>query len=164
MPLLNQPLQLWNIKDTEAFCRRIIDNHIKSTRSPLGPDDYDEALSHLITEAWIASNRFTPTTPTVKFSPYAHRILSFRIIDWRRQSFRTRWQFADSTYERDRIDPLSLDHQSPNGHRLADTLTAPAGDPAADSDTDLRRALRTRGSDEAWRHHPDRQRLPSRAA
>jgi hypothetical protein len=163
MSLLPRPLELHNIRDVEAFCRRILDNHIRKT-SNLGPDDYDEALAYLIGETWILSERFTPNGPHVKFSPYAHKLLNCRIVDWRRSRYRTRWQFTGSTHERQRVDPLSLDHHQPDGHPLSESLTAPTGDPATDRDPDLTRLLTQRGSDQAWRERENRRSLHRRAA
>lgn len=162
--MLNGRLTLHNVNDTEALCRRVLDNHLRRTRAHLRPHDYDDAIAYLLTTAWEISQRYDPTRGTT-FSTYAYRLLALRCIDWRRdQEGRTRWQFANTTHERPRIDPLSLDHPDPNGHQLGDTLTSPTGDPSTNSNPDLRRALTLPSSDEAWRDRQHHQRLPRRAA
>lgn len=165
MPMLNNRLQLHNVTDAENLCHRILNNHLRRTRAHLRPYDHEDAIAYLLTTIWELSERYDPTRTTVSFSTYAYRLLTLRCVDWRRnQEGRTRWQFDSHTHERQRNDPLSLDHQTTGGHRLADTLTTPHGDPATDRLPDLTRILARPGSDEAWRPTPNNQRLPRRAA
>ena len=149
--------------DVEKLSRKVLENHLRKTQSTLTEHDYDDALAYLVATTWELSQRYNPDKGPA-FSTYAWRLLSLRIVDWRREHHgRNKWTFSTHTHTRQLTQPLSLDHHhAADGTTLGDTLTATTGDPATDSNPDLIRALRAPSSDEAWNQNSDRPRLPRR--
>jgi hypothetical protein len=91
-----------------------------------------------------------PRAGGLSFSTLAGTTLRLRVVDWKRRHHgRTRWQFSDRVYERERPQLVSLDTDDPDGAPLASILGTRAGDPAADCDPDLERLLGTRDSSRA---------------
>jgi hypothetical protein len=166
VPLLARRFALLDIDDVERFCRRVLTAHLRRTRAYLRPADEDDALAYLIALCWELSLRHDPAQG-VTFATYAYRLLSLRVVDWRRQQEgRTRWQFAGGSYERARVDPLSLNARrggDDGDAELGESVAARTGDPAVHRDPDLVRVLAERSGEEPWREHESRQRVPRRA-
>ena len=102
MKLLGTPLELHDVKDTEALCRSVLDRVLRSWGARLRSDDYDDAVTFLIDHAWRLSTRYQQH-PTMRFSTYCSRILERRIVDWYRS------KFGDSRYRNTRPIVLSLE-------------------------------------------------------
>jgi DNA-directed RNA polymerase specialized sigma24 family protein len=131
------PLQLHDVDDAERLCAAIV----AKSRLELSWHDREDAVQYLLGECWRISVSFNPSG--IRFSTYAYQTLSRRRIDWQRSRFgRTKWQFADRTYERPHVDLVSLD--DPERDRLGATIATGPSDPAADSDADLVGLLRER--------------------
>jgi hypothetical protein len=129
MALLGRPWALLGIEDVEAFTARIVE------RSPveLSYHERESLHSFLISETWRLSLSYKPGIIRQGFSTWARIKLHQRSIDWTRKEFgRTRWQFAGSSYERERPSLVPLDDAG-----VVDALPAGAGDPALDSPSDL---------------------------
>ena len=127
--MLNGRLTLHEIDDVEAFCRRVVDAHLSSTRTHLRRDDADDLLAYTIELAWEISQRFDKTCG-VSFSTYAYRLLRVRCVDWMRQRYgRTKWTFGDGTvHTRERPEALSLDAPDSDGDRLGDAIADSSSD------------------------------------
>lgn len=55
MRLLSSPLQLHDVRDTEALCRGLLDRVLRGWGAHLRADEYEDALSYLIDTAWRLS-------------------------------------------------------------------------------------------------------------
>jgi DNA-directed RNA polymerase specialized sigma24 family protein len=171
--MLNGTLELWDIRDAEAYCAGLLRN----AKLNLTTDDHEDALAYLIETAWELSTK-DPQPWRTSFSGWLTPILRLRIVDWQRQRHgRSTWQFKNHTYQRARPELVSYEaeanvHSRNEGNntdrytdRLARAITETHRDPPRDRDaSDLVRLLRTRSSDEAWRTHKDRKSLSHRAA
>jgi hypothetical protein len=130
--LLSSQFSLLDIRDVESFTARIVER----SRLRLSVEDREELHVFLIEECWELSRR-KPQPWTRSFSGWVQPYLRLRVVDWQRSRFgRTRWAFKDRTYERPRIEIISLDDPehdrlgSPfaggglddGEHRLADQL------------------------------------------
>lgn len=163
--MLNGTLTLHDINDVERYCtniladkRNLLESTFAKAGRPFTPHDAETYVTYLIEKCWERSR--DETQWRTSFSGWVGTKLRHHdTIEYLRTELkRTVWKFADRTYERQRPTFTTLDDQ------LADTLPAPLGDPAEDRNPDLTRALTARSSDDAWRHHHRRQRLPQRAA
>src|SRR5438132_3110894 len=116
--MLNGNLELHDIRDVEGFCGRIIDR----ARLELSHQDNEDLWAYLIETTWELSLRFEPGD--LKFSTYATHTLRRRLVDWqRRDGGRTRWQFADRTYERELPRFVEIDDQLPGSLSSPDSGT-----------------------------------------
>jgi hypothetical protein len=89
-----------DIKDPEAFVGRVIER----SRLELDHARTERLHQFLLIALWELSLNYQSNGKPACFSNIAYRILPKRIIDWERspeEGGRTRWQFADRTYERD---------------------------------------------------------------
>lgn len=92
--------------DAEPFCRWIF----RRSRLEFSYHDEEEAISFLIEECWQLSLGYQHGINAKCFSNYATGLLKHRLTDWQRKRFgRTKWQFADRTYERPRPVHIPLD-------------------------------------------------------
>jgi hypothetical protein len=122
--MLAATFPLWDVEDTEAFCAALI----QRSRLTLTTVERDDLLAYLIAEAWTLSLRYDPAVRT--FASFAGSTLRLRVIDWyRRERGRTRWTFADRTYERPLPTLVSLDADRDS---LGDADAGGAGDSPAD--------------------------------
>jgi hypothetical protein len=130
--VLNGTLALFDAEDVEALCSRALDDSLRSSSSFLRPHEREDALAFLVSEIWRLSLRFEPARGG-SFERLAYRTARSRYVDWLRQRYgRTRWQFSDQVYERERAEPVELDLDGAGRDRLDDALGGWAGDNAAD--------------------------------
>lgn len=145
--LLGGVLRCHDVADTEGFVRRVLADALRGRNSHLRPDDEDDAVAYLVSEAWRLSLDFDPDRSR-SFSGYAYKLLKLRYVDWlRRTEGRTRWQFGDGkTYERERPQLVSLDVATDDdGGRLVETLPAQSSDRQTSVSPALTRILGVRG-------------------
>jgi DNA-directed RNA polymerase specialized sigma24 family protein len=152
--VLQGKLVLHDIQDTEAFAARIVN------RSGLDLDHYgrEDLLAYLVETAWELSEQWNPDRNHRTFSGWALVILRRRVSDWQRSKYRTKWQFADKTYER----------PAPQFATLDDRPDVPVEDEPMDADPcsapALRRLLRERSSQPVRRDPAVGQRTHDQAA
>lgn len=129
---------LWDVQDVEKFCAHIATLFCNRTRTRLSAADMEDLVAYLVAETWRLSEKFRPTTPAARFRSYAHGQLCYRCTDWMRSHRgRSRWQWADHSYERIRPQLVSLDApigDDGSGGTLGDTLPSRAGDGSPDRD------------------------------
>src|SRR6266496_4464581 len=141
--MLHGKLALHDVRDVEALAAFVIGR----SGLELSQQDNEELLTYLIELTWELSLRYDNNG--ISFSTWATATLKRRVIDWqRRDGGRTRWQFADRTYER----------ELPRFVQADDDLPASVSD--SDSGADVLRGLvRARG----LRRTRDKQALSERA-
>jgi hypothetical protein len=97
--------------------------------------DREDLQQFLLGEIWQLSlvyERGDPRHPS-RFSVYAAPLLALRTVDWiRGKNGRTKWKFADSVYERQRPQLVSLDDSARD--RLEQSLAEGDGDREAGGD------------------------------
>lgn len=106
----------------------------------LRPDVHDDAIAHLLEVAVKADRSWNPARGP--WEPYLRWKLGLGVVDFYRnhpEFGRTRWQFKDVLYERERPDVLSLDYQRGEGELDAALAREPIELEAGD--IDLRRVL-----------------------
>jgi hypothetical protein len=126
--------------DVEPFAARII----QRSGLELHHSEHEELLAFLISLTWELSLQYRPGIIHKGFSTWAGITLSRRITDWQRSSARggrTKWQFADRTYERVLPDFISLDDR-PDGPDSLSTV-----DLGRDSESPLEWIVRERDSE-----------------
>ena len=161
MSLLSSAFRLHDLEDVERFCAGIL----QQSGPRLSHHEHEDALSWLIETAWELSLRYEPGDRPARFGFYAKSILVKRVHDWRRQRYgRTVWKFAGRTYERPRIELVSLDSDDAGGHQLVASLRTWSGDREADCDPELGGLLGARDRQEARDHATLGLRPPGRAA
>jgi DNA-directed RNA polymerase specialized sigma24 family protein len=128
-------LVLFDVRDTEAFCWRIV----RSSNLELSYHEAEDLCAYLVACAWEFSLRYEPKRG-VFFTRYLQPRLRNKTIDWvRKERGRTRWVFTGGrVHERQRPELVSLDHE------LVDTLPARTGDPANGGDPDFGRLVAER--------------------
>ena len=135
--LLNGRCKLHSINDVEAFCGRLLDDHLRRTRAHLNPVDRADCLTHLIGAVWELSRKWDPSHG-LSFSTYAWRLGKFKVVDWYRIRFgRARY---GGDVQRNINMPLYLDGPadgSADAASLGETLPGGTGDPQADRLADL---------------------------
>jgi hypothetical protein len=142
MALLNGKYELLGIEDVEAFTAGIIHR----SRLDLSYHDREELHVFLIEECWKLSLRYKPGIIRQGFSTWARLALSRRVIDWQRSRFgRTRWQFGGHTYERPRVDLVSLDDDDPEHGSVGATVAGGSLERDASGFAADMRALEARG-------------------
>lgn len=133
--MLNGTLALHDCRDIEAHCRWII-QHSRITPQPA---DHEDLLAYLIATAWELS--LPPQRWNTSYTGWATPLLHLRTIDWyRARNGRTRWQFADYTYQREQPIVLSLNDQLEHPHPTSTSNPEDMCDPA------LQRILHPRNS------------------
>lgn len=141
--LLSRAMALHDVDDVEALVRRALGDQLGSMGARLEGHDHEDALAYLVGVTWEASLRYDPERCS-SFSRFSYQLCRRRTIDFiRAKNGRTRWQFADSLYERERPSIVSLD--GPDGRRLDESERPGMLDPGGGRDPDLARAI-TRGS------------------
>ena len=148
--LLNGRLELHGV-DGERLARKALDDALRTRGAFLRPVEYEDALSFLVTAFWETSTKWDPERGG-NFATHAYRLLRLRLVDWYRSELgRTKWQWSDSSYERERPTLLSLEHETgiggPGKHdtgnaeripgELARAYAERSSDPANDRDPDL---------------------------
>ena len=114
-------LQLHDVRDAEAFVVAIASR----SQLELGLDDAEDFRQYLLAELWVLSTRFEPGG--ISFSSWAATTLRLRVVDWQRKRFgRRRWKFSGRTYERPRVELVSLDNDQ-LGDSLGSTLAGEDG-------------------------------------
>lgn len=92
-----------DIRDVEAYGRRLIQ---RSRVPELNYHEYEELLSWIIAKAWELTDKYDAGKGS--FSNFCG--VRIRVADWERErNGRTKWQFADRTYERPRPQFVPLD-------------------------------------------------------
>lgn len=86
MTLLAQRWRLGDVNDVEALCRRVLDQQLRRLGAHLQPADYDDALSHLLEQAWQLFRRFDAER-NESFAGYAGTYLPARTMDYWRGRF-----------------------------------------------------------------------------
>jgi DNA-directed RNA polymerase specialized sigma24 family protein len=127
-------LALHDVNDAEAFAAAIANR----SRLTLSRDDREDLVQFLLVELWKLSLRYDRGDPKFppRFGVYATGILQRRVVDWSRSRWgRTKWQFADRTYERKRPELVSLDGDDRD--RLGGLVTEGDGDHAPGWDSGL---------------------------
>lgn len=96
--MLNGKLELWDVRDTEALCGRVI----QMSGLELDHHEREELLAYLVALAWELSLEYEPGIIRRGFSLWVTTTLRRRVTDWHRQrNGRTKWQFANGrTHER----------------------------------------------------------------
>lgn len=140
MPLLNHPLQLHDIRDTEAHIRHAL-RTIPGLTNNLTPAQHDDLIADLIGTLWEASLTHDPTRSS--FSRRAHHLVTRRAIDQLRR------RHGDERYgRRGHRTTVPLDtptHQrDPHSPRLGSDQPRRMEDHRDDRSTDLQRALTRR--------------------
>lgn len=154
MALLNRPLQLHDVRDVEALVQSTIDGSGRYVAS-LRPHERDDLAAYLIGVAWELSLTYNPARGRVSFSSFLGTTARLRIIDWlRKERGRSKWQFADGTYERERPQLVSLDADDSEHGDLGAALAGSSVDGGESGFTDELRALRARGRRPSRRIHP----------
>jgi hypothetical protein len=164
--MLNGTLAIHDIRDVEAFCTDILNdrrNYLESAFAKAGraftQHNAEDYITYLIERTWERSQ--DQTQWRTSFSGWVGtKLRHYDTVEYLRLELkRTVWKFADRTYERQRLilEPLDLRPDEP------DPQTQRDHPPDRNADQ-LVRLLRTRSSDEAWRHHKRRKTLPHRAA
>lgn len=137
--MLQGKLSLYEVEDVESLCARVIQH----SGLELSFHDHELLLAFLVETAWEISLTYQPSTPP-RFAIYLQGILRRRVVDWQRnRNGRTRWQFADRTYERPRPQFCSLDD------RLDEAEPGVSVDDEVHSRADLSRILGTGSSSTA---------------
>jgi hypothetical protein len=137
--MLREKLQLFEVLDTEALCAHVI----RRSGFQLGHYEFENCLTFLIETAWEYSLTYQPSVPP-RFAVHLKGLLGRRLVDWQRtRNGRTKWQFADRTYERVLPTFTSLDD------RPVEAVDPQSVDAGAYSDSVARRVLRTRDSEQA---------------
>ena len=146
MALLAGVWSVHDVDDVEKLLRRAINRSGHASR--LRPHETDDLLSFLFEVAWRESLRFDAGRGSVSFGTLLFTTAQRRIIDfYRKEHGRTRWQFRDHTYERERPQLISFDEAYRGG--LVEALTTVEGDREADLDPAFAGLLRDRD-----RHRP----------
>jgi DNA-directed RNA polymerase specialized sigma24 family protein len=129
------PLRLFDVRDTEAFCWRIV----RSSNPDLNHHDAEDLCAFLVASAWEISLTFDPSKG-VWFSRYARTRLRNKTVDWvRKEKGRTKWTFSGGrVYERKRPQFVSFDDE------LVSSLRALGSDPEDGGDPDFRRPVSER--------------------
>jgi DNA-directed RNA polymerase specialized sigma24 family protein len=134
--VLNAKWSLGDVDDVEAVVRAVLVAELGKRDVRLTDSAFDDALAHLLSEAWIAWNHFDPGRG-LAFSTYLRQQLKLRHIDHiRKVRGRTRWSWSgDKTYEREaRPSDLSLDAKhGDDGSTLLESLAIGGSDSSADS-------------------------------
>lgn len=134
MPLLSRPWQLHDVQDVEALALYAIrrSRHTGDLRF----HEREDLTAFVVAGIWECSRNFHPGRGA--FSTIATVAAARRIVDWQRlRNGRSRWQFGDHVYERERPQLVPLDD------RPGEALAAREGDPADGCDPDLERLLGT---------------------
>ena len=142
--MLPGKLVLHDVADAEGLCARII----QRSSLTLSFHEHEDLLAFLVETAWELSLSYEPGDLSFppNFSTYANTILSRRCFDWKRGQGRTRWQFANRTYERTLPVFTTLDDRPDN----ADSTSTVDVDRVRQ--LDLGRLLGTRGCGPARRN------------
>ena len=129
--------KLHDVQDVEAFCGRLLDDHLRRTRAHLNPVDRADCLTHLIGAVWELSRKWDPSHG-LSFSSYSWRLGKFKVVDWYRIRYGRNRYGGD--VQRNINMPLSLDGPAdgnPDATSLGDAVAGGSGDPQADSPADL---------------------------
>lgn len=131
---------LYDCDDVEALAERVV----ALSGLTLSWHEREDLTTYLIETAWQLSLRFDADRLD-SFGAFAWNVLRLRTTDWLRQRRgRTRWQFADSTYERERPTLVSFDA------RLVELVAEGAGDFADGGDLSLAGVLDAGDRQRAW--------------
>lgn len=105
--LLGAKWVLLDVADVEGLIWKAVGH--STAAAELRPHEQDDLVSYLLAEAWIISERFDASRGSVCFSTFLYASIQRRIVDFvRRERGRTKWQFADRTYERPHVELVSL--------------------------------------------------------
>ena len=129
--MLHGRLELHDVADVEKLARKVVDNWLRTHGAALQADDRNDFVAFLVAEIWRVSLIYEPRGTS--FATFAYRHSQLRAVDWMRSRFgRSRWQFADGSYERDRTVPLSLDVAAADGSTLGESLAERPSDSTTD--------------------------------
>jgi hypothetical protein len=155
--LLGRTWALHDLEDAERFVSKVLDDSLRKRGAYLRSHEREDALSFLLATLWELSERWDPERAP-SFATYAYRTLRLRVVDFYRQEYgRTRWQWSDTLYERERPAVFSIERETGTGGRdprhhtsgntdritgeLARAYAARSSDPADDRAPDLSRLL-----------------------
>jgi hypothetical protein len=139
--VLSGKLALHDVDDVEALAARALGDQLRSMGAHLSGHEHEDAITFLVEVVWETSLRFDPERCS-SFSKFSYQLCRRRTIDFiRAKNGRTRWQFADSTHERQRPNVLSLDADDPGGRGLDGLERSGMLDPGGGGNPDLARAL-----------------------
>lgn len=79
MSMLPTKYVLHDCPDVERLCQATAARFLKRTPFPLSHEDREELVSYLITEVWLASERFDGRG---NFGAGAHQLARHRCVDW----------------------------------------------------------------------------------
>lgn len=114
--MLNGQLTLHDATDVEALCRTVLRQRRRNIEAAFAIagrhyswHQEQDLLAYYIEESWRLSETYKPGNGT--FASWLQRKLSFHVtVDWLRLELkRTRWTFANTSYEREPPHILSLD-------------------------------------------------------
>jgi hypothetical protein len=95
--LLNSSLRLGEIESAELFCRQVLDDRLRQFGAYLNVNEYDDALSFLIAEAWLLWQDLTLEQVARRFG-YGRR--------WSREGLdRLRSELEPMLYDRNGDEP-----------------------------------------------------------
>jgi hypothetical protein len=107
--LLSRVYTLHDIPDVEALCSKAARTWMAKTECRLSPDEVESLTAFLVVAVWRMSARYDPERSS-SFKAIVHGRLGNRCVDCiRTHRGRTRWQFAEHTYEREIPRAVSLD-------------------------------------------------------
>lgn len=124
--LLNERLALHDIHDTEAFCRKILDKHLRNTRATLSNADHEDALAYLVATCWEISVAYDPDLSR-SFSRYSYNILQRRTIDWYRARY-FRDQTSTEWYRRTNPNSKPVDADEQRRFKFPESLNVDQAD------------------------------------
>src|ERR1043166_9721818 len=102
--MLHGKLVLHDVRDAEALAAFVIGR----SGLELSEQDNEELLTYLIETMWEMSLHYDNNG--IRFSTWATSTLKRRVVDWQRgNGGRTKWQFANRTYERQLPSFVALD-------------------------------------------------------
>jgi Sigma-70 region 2 len=158
MALLYSRWALHDVEDAEKLASKVLGDALQARGAFLRPHEREDALSFLLATLWELSERWDAGRGG-SFATHAYRTLRLRVVDFYRQEYgRTRWQWSDTLYERERPVSYSLERETGTGGQdprhgtasqgdivrgeLARAFAAQSSDPADDRDPDLSGLLR----------------------
>ena len=161
MSLLHGRLELGSVRDAEAIARIAIIDATRRDGSHLSHHDREDAVSAVIVAAWRGYERCQERGAEWN-SSICYVVCRRGFVDHLRSRYgRSRWQFADHIYERERVVVVSLDDKWDDGDggasradRVGESFGGGSVDPQERGDPGLERLLTRRGRPPDWLRAP----------